>query len=70
VNVFVEFTRSEEGKPAEPVLIALRAIAYVVKNPVDPGSVIFFSGLEDDFIAVAEDYDTTAAALGWVRGKE
>jgi hypothetical protein len=65
---FIELTKSEEGQPAGKVLVNLRAIACVETNTVDPGSLIFFSHMEEDYIAVVEGYDQVSAAI-WTRPK-
>jgi hypothetical protein len=54
---FIELTQAEAGQSAGKVLVSLRAVAYVETNTTDPGSIIYFSGMEDDFITVVEPYD-------------
>ena len=71
--VFIEATLRESGQPKHRVLISLRAISHIEPNPFEgagTGSIVYFSGMEDDYIVVQEDYETIIAALGWIRQKK
>jgi hypothetical protein len=58
MNRFIELNRAKDG--SAPILVALRAIAFVLPNdPEDSnGSVISFNGLPEDTIEVSEDFQT------------
>lgn len=54
-ETFIRVTQSDTG---QEIVINLRAIAWIESNaPNAAGSMIFFSGMEGDNIAVTDDYE-------------
>jgi hypothetical protein len=64
---FIEATMLDNEDRPHPVLISLRAVAYI--KPIQHGCMVYFSGLEDDFLQVRESYDDIISAMGWTRAK-